>query len=997
MTKSFLAKKLSLYFPYLIILAVVAILYATNLKADTYLTGWDNLHPEFNFWINIKRSIFAVWQEYQGVGLLGGMGHAAGLLHQIYILILSLILPQSLLRYTWTFLCLLIGGLGAYQLALNILSNNKEASFPKRLAAASAGLFYIFNLSTLQTFYIPFETFTAHFAFLPWIVWSAMRFLSTKTWKSLLIFSLISLAGTISYYVPTLFLVTLLALGILSLVHLIYYKNLHPLFNVAKLFFATILVNSFWLLPFLYFTFTNASVVPTAKINEMSSTGVFLENKNFGNIQDVAILRGLWFDRTDINLSGQSDYLMAGWREYAYSIPFQVVGWIFFALIIFGLYSSIKSRNRLQITSAALFVFAFTMLMVNTPPFSWIVALFRNSLPFFAEAFRFPFTKFSILASLSYALLLSTGTHAIFKIIPRRLLKNLFCGVIVAVLLVYLFPLYQGKLFYAREQSKIPPEYFQTFEFFKKQNPNTRIANFPQYTFWSWNYYWWGYEGSGFLWYGINQPILDRAFDPWSNYNEGYYWELSHALYSKNPQTLSEVLEKYQVNWLLVDKNVFSSINQKTLYTDELEGLLEKSNKATLAQQFGNIDIYKVNLSTQVNNFVFSADNLPGVEPKYSFASEDKAFSLVGHYSSLGSNYYYPFRSLLTAKNADDKRDFAISENADTLTISADVPTTVASPVFPDESKELPSPDPKDLRKVTYFKPQAKISDNKIAVDFPKVSGYFSGTIDLAMAEQNKYCTGKNAKKSSTKTASVENKSVLELQSKGALCGVSVWLPNLQHNYAYIIAIDSKNNKGQSLFFWLENPINRKADIETRLPQSNNLQTTYFIQPPMEDDGVGYTLHVENRSIGNDLTVNDLGEIRVYTFPYKYLSGIYFGDGSNANVQTQALETQHPDQATYIVNLTDQLPKTIVLSQGFNTDWQAYETPAPRYLAPLLGKKVANHFLVNNWANGWRTDNVSGKRLVIVYIPQYLEFAGIALLLLTITATAILATKRKLH
>ena len=953
------------------------------------MTGWDNLHPEFNFWMNIKRSIFAVWQEYQGVGLLGGMGHAAGLLHQIYIFILSLILPQNLLRYTWTFLCLLVGGLGAYQLSITTLSAGKEASFPKRLAATTAGIFYIFNLSTLQVFYIPFETFTAHFAFLPWIVWSALRFLSVKSWKSLLVFMLVSLAATPSYYVPTLFLVTLLALGLLSLVHIVYQKNLQALLNVATIFVSTVLVNSFWLLPFLYFTFTNASVVPAAKINQMSSQTVFLENKNFGNIQNVALLRGLWFDRTDINLSGNTGYLMANWRDYSYSLPFQAAGWITFGLIIFGLYSALKSRNRLQITAAALFIFAFTMLMVSTPPFSWIVTLFRNSLPFFTEAFRFPFTKFSILASLAYSLLLGVGGLSLVQLASRKLFKRLSLGAILFLLITYLFPVYTGKLFWVREQSKIPQEYFQVFDFFKNQDQNTRIANFPQYTFWSWNYYWWGYEGSGFLWYGINQPILDRAFDPWSNYNEGYYSELNYALYSKKPQTLSQVLEKYQVNWLLVDKNVFSSINQKTLYTDELKGLLEKSGKATLVQQYGNIDIYKVNLDTQINNFVFAADNLPSAGPKHVYAFEDKTFSHNSHYSS-GENYYYPFRSFRD-------QSFEISESTDTYTISANVPANAASPVFPDESQELPLPDPKDLRNVAYLGPRPRVSNNKLEVNFPKVSGYFSASIDLETTQQNKYCTDKDPDKSGAKAVTIDGKNVLEMKSKGAVCGLSVWLPNLQHNFAYIISLESKNSKGQPLFFWLENPISRKADIEVYLPKTNNLKTTYLIQPPMEDDGVGYTLHIENRSTGNDLTINDLGSVNVYTFPYKYLAGIHFGDEQNNQVQTQALETKHPNQATYVVNLKDQLPKTIVLSQGFNSGWQMYETSAPLYLAPFIGKKVTSHFLVNNWENGWRVDNPTGSKLVIIYLPQYLEFAGFVFLLLTIAATTILDVRRKTH
>src|SRR5687768_13632930 len=84
------------------ILALVALniaLIATNYKPDTYLIGWDNLLPELDFGINIQRSIFSVWQEYQSLGLLAGMGHASDLLRQVFLYAASFIMPNSALRY----------------------------------------------------------------------------------------------------------------------------------------------------------------------------------------------------------------------------------------------------------------------------------------------------------------------------------------------------------------------------------------------------------------------------------------------------------------------------------------------------------------------------------------------------------------------------------------------------------------------------------------------------------------------------------------------------------------------------------------------------------------------------------------------------------------------------------------------------------------------------------------------------------------------------------
>ncbi len=125
-------------------------------------------------------------------------------------------------------------------------------------------------------------------------------------------------------------------------------------------------------------------------------------------------------------------------------------------------------------------------------------------------------------------------------------------------LIIFTLPAFKGHLFYEKERINIPKEYFQTFDFFKHQDKNTRIANLPQYTFWGWTFYKWGYGGSGLSWYGIEQPILDRAFDVWSAEDENYYWELSSAIYSKNPKNLENVLNKYQISWLMIDKNVIN-------------------------------------------------------------------------------------------------------------------------------------------------------------------------------------------------------------------------------------------------------------------------------------------------------------------------------------------------------------------------------------------------------------------------------------------------------
>ena len=152
-------RKLSNWWGVLVVLIVWGVVCLKTYVSGTYLLGWDNFVPELGFGINIQRSLSTAWQEFQGVGLLGGMGHAADLTRQAILWIASFIFPASMLRWGWTLSMLLIGSLGA--LALGNLY------FGTGLTALTGAVFYLLNPVTIQVFNVPFETFTSFF-FLLW-------------------------------------------------------------------------------------------------------------------------------------------------------------------------------------------------------------------------------------------------------------------------------------------------------------------------------------------------------------------------------------------------------------------------------------------------------------------------------------------------------------------------------------------------------------------------------------------------------------------------------------------------------------------------------------------------------------------------------------------------------------------------------------------------------------------------------------------------------------
>jgi hypothetical protein len=166
-------------------------------------------------------------------------------------------------------------------------------------------------------------------------------------------------------------------------------------------------------------------------------------------------------------------------------------------------------------------------------------------------------------------------------------------------------PAFSGSLISPSMRQTIPQEYFDLFSYMRTQNPSTRIANFPQFSNWGWESYDWGYRGSGFLWYGLRQSLMDRAFDVWDKNSERYYEEMSTALYSGDQKAFENVLDKYSVNWLLIDEHITLPENATDSGLITLKSFVTDSNKFSLDKKFGNkISLYKVSLKNKTKNFL---------------------------------------------------------------------------------------------------------------------------------------------------------------------------------------------------------------------------------------------------------------------------------------------------------------------------------------------------------------------------------------------------------
>ncbi len=646
-----------IFFPLLLVLITVLICFL-NYTPDTFLTGWDSLHPEFNFSLNFSRLFSGVWRQEQGLGAVAGHSHMADLPRVIFLFLTSFIFKLNFLRYAYIFLCFIIGPIGIYFLIKFLFKDHK--SYFINLISFLAAIFYIFNLSTLQQFLVPFEMFPTQYAFLPLILLFTLKYLQKKSKKSLLLFSIFTLLASPQAYAAHLWY----AFFGIYLAFLFFYFTLHHhlpyLKKIITLITFTLVLNSFWLLPNLYFIKTSSSIPKESKVNRLYSQEYRLQNRTTGYIKDVSLIKGFYFNWKIYNNQRHNfEDLTKTWNQHL-TPQIELIGFIIFILATFGLIVTFIQKNKTLIALSPTFIIPFILFANHTPPFSFIFD-WLIKIPLFEEAFRFIFTKISIIFSLSLAIYLANIINLIFSVFTKKIFHLIFSLIFIANLVVFCFPFFQGQLIHPYLKTKIPDSYFQLWQYSQTQ-PQGTILSLPLNNFTGWQYYNWGYQGSGFIWFGLKQNILDRDFDRWSTQNEEAYRELFYTLYSKNTDKFFQTIEKYNLSYILWDTTSVTAMlkNQEQItFKNEIDNILkqlEQENKITLLKNFDNLYFYKINRNSnlikvkQINN---------NITPSYQWNFYDQAYFDTHDYltNPKQTSNNYPFRQLI------DKNERAINVN----------------------------------------------------------------------------------------------------------------------------------------------------------------------------------------------------------------------------------------------------------------------------------------------------------------------------------------------
>jgi hypothetical protein len=836
-----------------------------NYTPGTFLSGWDTLHPEFDFGLNFKRLIFGVWRQEQGLGAVAGHSHMADLPRVFLLWLLHFFFPLNTLRYLYVFFCLLFGPLGIYFLTKYLLRQEKR----RETVAFLTAIFYLFHLGTVQQFYVPFEMFPTQYGFLPWIVLATFRFLKKPNRKNALFFILINLFSTPQAYAAHLwyafFAVYLAFLFLYWLTHR-FRLILRRCLTLVTLILA---INSFWLLPNLYFIKTSAHIPRQARQNRLFSKEYQLRNRETGYLKDVALARGFYLNWQIYDFEKEKFVnLMPAWNQHLNRRSVKLTGYFFFTLSLAGLIFAFFKKKRVFITLTPFWLGPFVILMNHTPPFEQLFNfLIRFSV--FDEALRFVFTKFSILLLFGYAVFLSITLGVIFNHL-RKEVAGVSLALATIALIWFAWPIFKGQLISPKMRIKIPQEYFQFWETMKKEEPGV-ILPLPIYNFAGWQYYRFGYQGAGFIWFGLKQPILDRDFDRWNPQNEEAFREFFYSLYSQKKNILIKTLRKYHIQYIVWDQNIvtpFVKNRDQVLFKNELRRIiseLEKEKTISKIASFKNIQIFAVKEKMPLKEIKRIETT---VIPAYQWGFFDYAYINHGTYVTPAKinkehlRYYlaYPWRNYLDIKERLNRKTIQI-ENRGNMWL-----------LYPKDNPE--------------FKVFAK------AIRFPAQEIY----------QKNPGIKGISLQKNPTES--------LKYKSLNSRTGTYIELANITHNREYIVGFKSRNIRGLPLRICIKNLYTDICTLYEELGEQKDFKWEFFPLPSM-DRMLGYGISIDNISFGDYWSENELEEILFMSAPTERVSRLHISKGKRM------------------------LPKTfLVLNQSYDKGWVAigFEGAKPHIL-----------------------------------------------------------------
>ena len=549
--------------PFLSLLTLfLVVISVTSLKPDFYLVGWDNYSSYLDTKLNFFRLFFATWRSFRGFGVPSD-AEVVDIWRLLFQLALKMLfIPTRLLDQLYYLLALWSGVIGMYSLASFIHSQHKnhDDRFTDVFSFVAA-FFYLFNINTLSIFYFPLPMFVTRFFALPLIFYILLKLVysSKLQFSSYLVYCLVMLFTAGSYLIPTVFITVCIAV-------LIFLASQGKIRKGIAVFVFFLLLNCFWILPFLNYTFQKSATVQLAPTFIDGNEDLLNKNQSDFGLDKQLIFYPQFFTMSFNQVKDHSTHYFHDLASTLNNFPHSLlVLYLFPVLYLFGAallllkYKRFRQHGWLPLT---LLVFLFLSLKEYSA-LGFLYNFFSRFIPYFSVIFRFSDTKFHAHIAFAGSITAAFAIEYLYYKLSEGGLKKILPGVfafLVVIPTLFVFRTYfNGNFIGFFMYNRIPQAYFDLAEIINKDPLAGRIVQLPTENGYSlyWKSYSWGYFGSAFFHYLVDKPLFDKTFSPASQEN---------ALFD-------EVLQSIQKNYQSIALNSTSSNRLDELYT-----LLKKSS-----------------------------------------------------------------------------------------------------------------------------------------------------------------------------------------------------------------------------------------------------------------------------------------------------------------------------------------------------------------------------------------------------------------------------------
>lgn len=581
----------------IILLAVLGIISVLNFRGDYSILTNDNYSPELNPSLTINRIIYSpAWREYRSLGVPSD-SESADLFRAVVFEIFSNFLSVEVISQGYILFCLVVGVLSFASLSSNLFSNDKTN---RKQYYLLGGIFYLTTLWTAWVFVFPMMPYVAQFGFLPLLLLSIFHFVGRPSSINALKIFLAGLLLSTSYLISTLFFINLGLVVIFSIWRVL--KNEKFKSGIKKIFiiiFLTLVPNLIWILPFPNYLFGSSGEIMDSSVNrQITESTIDVEKEKMTGVNSMRFYTRL-LDTYDSN--DQEFKMFKSADNYIDIEALNVLSFVPVLFCVIGLIFVIRNKHWYLLPVWVL-AFVFWLLLKNqNDPLGSVYMWLQENISVFRQVFRWPTSKFGQVFLVGLCLSAVYGAVNFFKFIcsfGKGGKKSLCLGGILALVILQLS--FAGYLFYGelaadRSYVQMPEEYDELSEYFDENDPNGRLFIIPTANNSYFREYNWGFIGSGFMWYQIPNPMLEKALSVGSAESDFADRELENSYLSEQAEEFWDDLDKYDVEYLLVDRSLVTG-----RYGYELDWSLVDNVVSELDPVWskGNLELYETNLPT---------------------------------------------------------------------------------------------------------------------------------------------------------------------------------------------------------------------------------------------------------------------------------------------------------------------------------------------------------------------------------------------------------------